>query len=132
MSITNPFSMHRQAVWEERAADRSLPLWVRVAALAFGCHRRNGHANFIDHPLKVLLGEPGDHGEWKCVEESSISRAIAAAKKAGWIAEESNSRCLVVPHHAIEGGLGHEYDKCSVHMGKRTNKARPTNLVAVG
>ena len=125
MSRDNPFSMHRQAVWEERAADKSLPMWVRVAALAFGCHKANGHANFIEHPLKVLLGSPGEDGEWNCVDDSSISRAIAAAKKAGWIAEESNSRCLVVPHHAINGGLGHFYDKCSVHMGRRTAKRKP-------
>ena len=131
MSLDNPFAMHRQAFWEERAADKSLPLWVRVAALAFGCHRRNGHANFIDPPLKVLLGGPGEHGGWDCVDESSISRALAAAKKAGWLAEESNSRCLVVPRHAISGGLGNEHELCSVHIGRRRAAKRKQTLAAV-
>lgn len=128
MSRENPFSMHRQSFWEEVAADASLPLWQRVAALAFACHRRNGHANFVakNRELAYLLGKPGD--DWTYVPADRISRAIARAKDAGWIAVESNSRCLVVPAHAIEGGLGSVYEKCAVHMGRRTGSS---NLVRV-
>lgn len=122
MSKENPFSMHRQGVWEERAADKSLPLWIRLSALAFACHRANGHANFKTGELEILLGKPGLSGQWDRVPATSVSRAIAAAKKAGWIADESNARCLVVPHHAITGGLGSEHEKCSVHIGKRSGK----------
>lgn len=125
MSKDNPFSMHRQSFWEEVAADTELPLWQRVAALAFACHRGNGHANFIgrNRELSFLLGKPGRDG-WDYVPANRISEAIKRAKKARWIAEESSSKCLVVPHHAITGGLGNEHEKCSVHMGKRTGQAR--------
>lgn len=117
--------MHRQSFWEEVAADTELPLWNRVAALAFACHRRNGHANFVgkNRELAFLLGKPGKGG-WEHVPSDQISRAIKRAKKAGWIAEESNSRCLVVPHHAIAGGLGNEHENCSVHVGRRTGARR--------
>lgn len=117
--------MHRQSFWEEVAADRDLPLWQRVAALAFACHRANGHANFIgkNREIAFLLGRDGPSGR-ECVPANRISEAIARAKKAKWIDNESNSRCLVVPRHSIQGGLGKERDKCSVHFGKRTGGGR--------
>lgn len=120
--VINSWAMHYQSVWEDRSANPSLPLWVRISALAFGCHRRNGHANFKEGELSVLLGKPGDDG-WVYVPPPSISRAIAAAKDAGWIAEESNSRCLVVPGHAVQGGAyGHPNERCAVHDPKRTGR----------
>jgi hypothetical protein len=123
VSVDNPFSMHTQSVWETRSANRSLPNWVRISALAFGCHRANGHANFAAGELEVLLGVPGENG-WKSVSPQQVSNAIAAAKQAGWIAPESRPRCLVVPHHAITGGLGHPHEKCSVHVGRRQTAKR--------
>lgn len=106
--------MHRQAVWRERAADRaanpSMDNWIRVAALAFGCHRRNGHANFKRGEIAEILGTPG-----KPLSGPAVSNAIRLAKGAGWIAQESNARCLVVPPHAVGGGLGHPNDRCPIH-----------------
>lgn len=110
MSVQNPFAMHRQAVWRERAADPALPTWIRLAALALGCHRRNGHANFRQGEIAEILGTPGNP-----LSASSVSNAIRLAKKAGWIAQESGARCLVVPPHAVQGGLGHPGDRCAVH-----------------
>jgi hypothetical protein len=76
--------------------------------------------------LSLILGKPGEDGAWAYVDKTSISRAIAAAKKAGWIAEESNAKCLVVPHHAITGGMGSQYERCAVHgkCSANTGKAR--------
>lgn len=124
MSRNNPFSMHRQSFWEEVSAGVGLPLWQRVAALAFACHRRNGHANFVakNHELAFLLANPEKHGS-ECVPVDQISRAIARAKKAGWISEQSNSHCLAIPMHAISGGLGREYEKCAIHKGRRTGSS---------
>ncbi|MGO8937604.1 MAG: hypothetical protein ACLQLO_10915, partial [Mycobacterium sp.] len=68
------------------AANPEMPLWVRVAALAFGCHRRNGHASFKTGEIAEVLGTPG-----KALSASSVSNAIRLAKNAGWIAEESNA-----------------------------------------
>jgi hypothetical protein len=127
VSVQNPYAMHYQSVWGERAADPSLPLWIRLASLAFASHRANGHANFDLRELSLILGKPGEDGAWEYVDKSAISRAIAAAKKAGWIAEESNAKCLVVPYHAITGGMGNPNEKCSVHgkCSTNTGRARP-------
>ena len=117
MSLDNPFTMHRQSFWEEQAATLPL-LWQRLGAIAFSTHKANGHANFKPGELAFMLGKPGPSG-WESLSPSQLSNLIAAAKKAGWITPESNSRCLVVPHHSISGGLGNQYEKCAVHHGKR-------------
>ena len=125
MSRVNPFAMHRQSFWKEVSTDEKLHLWQPLAALAFAYHRQNGHANFTakDRELVFLLGQPVEGG-WKCAPADQISRAIGRAKKAGWIAAESNSRCLVVPHHVIEGGFGNKYDRCLVHAHRRATSAK--------
>ena len=114
MSVQNSYGMHYQAVWRERGAGRApnptMPVWIRVGALAFGCHRRNGHANFGPGEIAEILGTPGNP-----LSASSVSNAIKLAKNAGWIANESNSRCLVVPPHAVQGGLGHPNERCAIH-----------------
>lgn len=110
----NYFGMHYQAVWRERAASRAanpaMPLWIRVASLAFGCHRRNGHANFQPGEIAEILGTPGAP-----LSAASVSNAIKLAKNAGWIADESNAKCLVVPPHAIVGGPGEATARCLIH-----------------
>lgn len=110
----NYFGMHYQAVWRERAASRAanpaMPLWIRVASLAFGCHRRNGHAPFGTGDIAEILGTPGDP-----LSKQSVTNAIRLAKNAGWIAQESTARCLVVPSHAVRGGLGHPSERCPIH-----------------
>jgi hypothetical protein len=114
VSAQNPFSMHRQAVWRERAQTRAanpeMPLWIRVASLAFGSHRANGHSPFKQGDIAEVLGTPGQP-----LSGPSVSNAIRLAKNAGWIAEESTVRCLVVPPHAVHGGLGHPHDRCQIH-----------------
>ena len=91
MSVQNPFGMHRQAVWRKRAAVRaanpSLDNWIRVAALAFGCHRRNGHASFKTGEIAEILGTPGEPARAR----PAVSNAIKLAKNAGCIAEESTA-----------------------------------------
>lgn len=111
-SEVNWWGQHYQSIWRERADDASLPLWLRVAALAYGTHRGNGHANFRPNGIAAILGKPADR----------ISRAIADAKRRGWLAPESSARCLVVPPHAIRGGNGHPNEICAVHVGKRTGR----------
>lgn len=121
MTTKPGFSMHFQHVWEERAADRRYPLWLRVAFLAYGKHRRNGHANFRQGQLARTLGHPDiETGEIVSVDGSVLRRAIRAAVAGGWLAEGSGSRCLVVPAHAISGGgNGHEGEDCPIHERKR-------------
>lgn len=116
MSLNNPFAMHHQSVWWERGLDLDYPLWQRVAWLAMGGHRRNGHANFVayDRELAFRLGKDGE-----AVPPNRLSEAIRKAKSKGLIAAESNARCLVVPAHAVTGGIGHVRERCAVHDGRR-------------
>lgn len=97
-----------------------MPLWLRIAFLAYGSHRQNGHANFRPGELVTILGKPGDQ----------ISRALRKAREKGYLARESTARCLVVPPHAVTGGLGHPNEVCAVHQGKRTGSRPP--IVAIG
>jgi hypothetical protein len=115
MSLQNPWAMHYQSVWMERTADLSSPDWLRLASLAFGRHRANGHAPFGSGEIGRLLAKPGPNGEAKPLSHSAVSNAIRRAKEKGYIAEESMARCLVVPAHAVTGGLGHSWAKCPLH-----------------
>jgi hypothetical protein len=108
--------MHYQGVWLERSTDPLLPNWLRVAALAFGKHSKNGHASFASGELRMLLARPGPDGKPKPISASAVANAIKQAKEKGFIAEESTARCLVVPRHAVTGGLGgKEWTRCPFH-----------------
>jgi hypothetical protein len=114
MSRDDPGSQHRQSTWLARAHDASLPLWLRVAALAFGCHEANGHAKFPTGYLVAVLSK----------SSAEVSRAIASAKAKGWIDKASNARCLVVPPDKVAGGIGHQHNSCSVHGGRLTKRQK--------
>lgn len=116
MSRDNPWAKHRQKVYLEMAQDERLPLWQRVAFVAMGLHKANRHAPLLRqrNELAAMLGKPSKR----------IVEAISEAKKRGWLAGESTTKCLVVPAHWIEGGLGGEYDACPVHPRPR----RPTTV----
>lgn len=120
MTTEKPWARHYQHVWHERTADARLPLWLRVAFLAYGCHRANGHARFKPGEIAEVFGTVnGTTGEIKAADKHNIQRAIRNAVERGWLAEGSSTLCLVVPAHAIEGGLGYTGEKCPLHSRKR-------------
>jgi hypothetical protein len=123
VSVQNPFTMHYQSVWEERHADTTFPLWARVSFLAFARHRANGHAIFKRGALALLMGKPTSGG-FKPEDRSNIQRAIRLAVAKGWLDPVSCSECLVVPSHAITGGLGSCKEHCSVHDHKAELRTR--------
>lgn len=108
------WARHDQHAWEERSGDPQLPDWLRVAALAYGKHRANGHANFGAGDVALVLGRI-DYATGEVVPNANVSRAIKRAVKYGWLGRGSKSRCLIVPGHAIAGGIGNEYAPCPVH-----------------
>lgn len=131
MVVQNPWSRHYQAVWEERAADRGLPLWLRIAALAYGKHRANGHAAFGRGMVALTLGTPpSDHGPAQPVDSANLRRALNTAVQRGWLASGSSTRCLVVPAHAITGGLGNPSELCPVHDPQTPDPGRRRLRVA--
>ncbi len=119
----NSWSGHYQSVWLERAKDRTLPDWLRLAGLAFAKHKANGHANFGLGEIGRLLADVSPSGECKPLSKSEVSNAIKLAKDKGFIDRASCARCLVVPAHAVTGGLGNWHEKCRVHDGARSLSA---------
>ena len=117
MSLQNPFAFHYQGVWLERSANPSLPDWLRLASLAFGRHKANGHANFGSGEIAKLLGKHDSDGLVRPLSNSAVSNAIRRAKELGFIANVSYARCLVVPPHAVTHGLGSRYERCRIHDG---------------
>jgi hypothetical protein len=132
MGVMNPWTKHYQAEWENRAADVGLPLWLRVAALAYGRHEANGHANFRRGELSWILGRPPSAASpsFKRVDRTYLRNAIAVAVRHKWLAEGSCSECLVVPAHAVEGPVGNPDKPCPVHDRKVQRKRRKLRVVS--
>ena len=118
MSVNNPWTQHRQSFWQERAGSPSLALWHRVYCLAYGVHRRNGHAPFKPGDLRTIalvVNDPST-GEVMVPSCSQVSHAIRTAIEYGFLAPESHAGCLVVPEHAIGGGVvGSPTEECKHH-----------------
>jgi hypothetical protein len=115
------WSRHYQHVWAERAGNPGLPLWLRVACLAYGHHLGNGHATFGSGEVRLALSTVDGNGVLSQPASSDVKRAINTAVRYGWLAEGSRTRCLVVPGHAIAGGrgVGTEYVPCPEHHPAR-------------
>jgi hypothetical protein len=129
---TNPWARHYQIEWENRAADHTLPLWLRMTCLAYGRHEANGHAIFKRGDLSWILGKPPHDDEpFKRVDKYTLREAIKRAVKHGWLEKGSCVECLIVPAHAIAGGLGDADKSCPVHERKRPKPPRPQQLRVV-
>ena len=134
MSVRNPWAQHYQSIWHERAGDRRLPNWLRVASLAYGSHRANGHAQFKRGDVGLVLSTVDrDTGVVRPLDKGSVQRAIRTAIEYGWLDESSGSRCLVVPHHAIVGGLGGRAgEECPQHKPRaKVGTQRPPRPLKV-
>lgn len=117
MSRENPWTKHRQSFWQEKAGSPNLPLWLRVVALAYGVHRRNGHAPFKGGEIALATAAVDlQSGEIRQPDKTQVSRAIRTAIEYRFLSPESNGRCLVVPPYAITGGmLGRPAERCRWH-----------------
>ncbi len=116
MSRGNPWTSHYQSVWTERGKNPELPQWLRLACLAFGRHKPNGHAHFAEGELAKLLSTRGKDGAVTVPSSQSVSGYIKTAKHFEFIDQSSTARCLVVPPHAITGGQGGSpWARCVIH-----------------
>lgn len=116
MVVQNPWRKHYQGCFRELSTDPDRPLWDRLAFLAYGSARANGHANF----------KPGQLAEIFDVPAKRISEALARCRDKGLLAHNSIPTCLVVPAHIAQGGVGDEYEPCGVHTGRRIGRQRLT------
>ena len=120
MSLDNPWTKHRQSFWEEHSGNPRLTLWLRTAALAYGKHRRSGHAPFKAGELALSLTTVDQTtGLVHTPGPAEISRAIRTCVEYGFLSPLSCSRCLVVPTFAVTGGvMGSPKEKCHQHRGR--------------
>ncbi|AGB23011.1 hypothetical protein Mycsm_02678 [Mycobacterium sp. JS623] len=119
------WAKHYQREWENRVADTTLPVWLRLACLAYGRHEANGHATFRRGQLSWILGTPPTSGQpFKRLDKYTVRDAIKLAVSHGWLADGSCSECLIVPAHAIEGPQGNPAKPCAVHERKIASKRK--------
>jgi len=97
VNTSRPWARHYQDEWHRRAGDPRLPYWLRVAALAYGSHVDNGHANYKRGQIALVLGKPGEPYD-------RVGRAISDAIEYGWLNPGSWWGCLIVPERAIRKG----------------------------
>jgi hypothetical protein len=89
-----------------RSQSRGVP-YVRFSSrrVGYGKHGANGHANFGPGDVALVLGSiERTTGELR--PNQNVGRAISTAVRYGWLAKGSKARCLIVPPHAVESGLG--------------------------
>jgi hypothetical protein len=104
------------AFWSERARNTDLPIWLRLAALAYSSHTKNGHATFmlaLESTLPEVLGMTNKH------PLQQIRNEIRRAIRHGFLAEESNHLCLVLPDGITGGAEGHRHSPRHLHKKKR-------------
>jgi hypothetical protein len=99
--------MYRQATFLKRGKDKKqYPIWLRLAFLAMGRRRKNGHAVFAVGELQELLDANRDQ----------VAKAIKGSVAAGWLDRQSistNHRCLIVPLDDVcQGQGGSLYSPC--------------------
>lgn len=103
-----------QSEWELRSGDDRLPKWMRVAALAMGKHRANGHAQFAPGDLALTFGEV-DQDTGEIFPDRHVGEHINRAVSLGWLANGSGTRCLIVPGHTYRTAPGNPTEPCRWH-----------------
>lgn len=116
-----PWAIHYQQAWKDDAANPRFPMPLRIAFLAYGNHRANGHANFRKEEIAKNLGRFDEQGTFVPADRRTVHRAIQRAIEWGLLDKGSRALCLIVPAHKTTGGLGSPEDPCKRHS---TTKCR--------
>ncbi|GAA4727454.1 hypothetical protein GCM10023328_02090 [Modestobacter marinus] len=107
------YCQREMGMWAKRP--EVTPLAVRILFAAIGRHDSAGHAVFGPGELAEVPGRVDTAtGEVLVARKDSVSDAIKAAKRLGFITEESTVRCLVLGRHAFQKGKGAP-KLCPVH-----------------
>lgn len=120
----HPGSYHRQSTWRERALEfhRPLPLWLRIAFMAYATHRTNGHATFAEGSLLKEFNAAAEAANKRPPGKRQLYRALTDAIEYGYLDRRSSLRCLIVPATSVCGGLGRVEDPCAYCDGRRTGR----------
>lgn len=117
MIPTKPWTAHYMDVWQSRSGDPRLPMWLRIASLAYGGMERNGHCPLAPGDIEVVLAtvDPETGAVYE-PRPDNVNRAIKTAIEYGFIGEGSHRQCLIVPPYMADGGVrGHAHATCKRH-----------------
>jgi hypothetical protein len=109
------WTKHYQSAYLEDAANPAYPNAIRVAFLAYGRHKANGHARFRQREIANVLGEVDQDGTFVPANKYAVNRAINTAISYGLLAPGSKTLCLIVPGHRIRGHHGEADAPCDRH-----------------
>lgn len=124
------WARHFQDAWHDDSLNPKFPKALRVAFLAYGTHRANGHARFKTGEIAKVLSRVDETGTLIPAAYNTVHRAITTAIELGLLDKGSTSLCLIVPNHRISGGVGDADDPCDRH-DQPARRRRKTSLKAV-
>jgi hypothetical protein len=124
------FSKHFHEAYLEDAANPAYPNAIRVAYLAYGKHKANGHARFKQREIANVLGAFATDGTFEPASKYVVDRAIKTAISYGLLAPESKALCLIVPGHRIRGYHGDAEAPCDRHRPEARKARAARNLRA--
>lgn len=123
------WTKHYQSAYLEDAANPAYPNAIRVAFLAYGEHKANGHARFKQREIANVLGEMDD-GTFVPASKYVVDRAIKTAISYGLLSPGSRALCLIVPGHRIRGHHGEADATCDRHQSTARRAHTTTHLRA--
>ncbi len=118
------FTKHSRGAYVEDAGNPTYPNAIRVAFLAYGHHRANGHARFKSREIANVLGSFDEIGTFVPASKYAVQRAINTAIEWGLLDPTSKALCLVVPGHRIRGHLGDIDAPCDRHATRKGAASR--------
>jgi hypothetical protein len=121
------WAAHRQGHWLEWAGSTEFPDHLRVAFVAFGRHRANGHARLEREELRYYLVRR----DGTLPDRRSVYRSVRRAADLGLIVDSSTALCLVVSSHDVQGGQGDADAPCRRDHTKRPRRMTAADVVTL-
>ncbi len=113
------YLMTFQGHWEAQIYQTTLPLWLRVYALAMARSEPNLHTGIGPYELAVL-GEAGLDGSRKPVDRRRLWEAITRLVDLGWLDPTSDRKCLVLPAAGYACERRGSKKPCGHHTGQHS------------
>jgi hypothetical protein len=113
------YLMTFQGHWEAQIYQTTLPLWLRVYALAMARSEPNLHTGIGPQELAVL-GETQPDGSRKPVDRRRLWEAIRRLVEMGWLDPSSDRHCLVLPAAGYACERRGSKKPCAYHTGQHS------------
>ncbi|MCM2390329.1 hypothetical protein [Streptomyces albipurpureus] len=108
-----------QDEYKRRARDPRFQYPHRIEYAAIGWANVLGHAEFPPGELNKIMADKSG----KIPSKDALNLHVGRAKEWGLVEAESNRRCLVLPMHRFQKGIGDE--TCDEHGIRPAKRFRP-------